>query len=115
MIDGLERDRAEFATIGSDYAFAVDSWLAARFVAGIVALAVEVSSRSRRDLAHRSASDCSRLLRARCNWSAQSNRASLRRDYRTLAAVFIPGTSDRFNPLQSAVRSSALYGRNPGG
>ena len=115
MIDGLERDRAQFATIGSDYAFAVDSWLAARFVAGIFTLAVEVSSRSSHDLAHRSASDCSGLLRARCNWSAQSNRASLRRDYRTRAAVFIPGTSYRFDPLQSAVRSSTIYGRNPGG
>ena len=115
MIEGLERNWGQLATIASDYAFAVDCWLAPRFVAGILPLAVEVSSRSRRDLAHRSAADCSGLLRARCDWSAQSNRASLRRDYRTRAAVFVPGTSYRFDPLQSAVRSSALYGSDPGG
>jgi hypothetical protein len=42
MIDGLERHRAQLATIDSDNALVIDSWLATRFLVGLFPMAVEV-------------------------------------------------------------------------
>jgi hypothetical protein len=41
MIDGLERHRAQLATIGSDNAVVVDFWLATRFLVSLFPMALE--------------------------------------------------------------------------
>jgi len=112
IIDGLERHRAQLATIDTDNAHVVDFWLATCFLVGLLPMAVEVFDRSRGNLAHRPTPDGVRLLRAYCDRPAQPDRANIWGDHRARAALFIPGASYRLCPLQSAVCGAALYSSN---
>jgi len=112
MIDGLERHRAQLAPIDSDNAVVVDSWLATRFLASLLPMALEVFLRSRRNLAHCPAPDRPGLLRAHCDRSAQPDRTGICGDHRARPSLFIPRASYRLGAVQSAICSAALYSRN---